>query len=308
MKNSLFKLLLAFSLSLISIVNHIEAQEFEGRCDHCELGCPCGLQPHFELLPACAPLFRPFAADPRQVTYSVGWRFGDQLFNPHTAPVSFGNHVAFFRINNPWGCPGALQLELEGGVWALFEHCDHIAPLDNADYYVGLPLVYCHGSWKHRLRLWHLSSHLGDEFMVEHPQFVRTNPSAEYLDYFLSYEPSPCLRLYGGLGVILRSDETHPCKRFYAEYGGEWRYRWGNICFPCSRIHGRPFFACHFRSYEDNNFDFDGTFVAGYEFTKCAGCYKRLRIFGEYHNGFSVEGQFNRLHTDYFALRLSYGY
>ncbi|GAB4229776.1 MAG: hypothetical protein Tsb0021_07680 [Chlamydiales bacterium] len=270
--------------------------------DCCSNGC------RFELVPRCVPLFRPFAADPRQVTFSVGWRFGDQLFNPHTAPVSYGNHFGVFRLNDPWGYRGALQLEIEGAIWALFEHTDHTAPLVNTDYYVGIPLVYSTGDWKFRLRWWHLSSHIGDEYLLEHPGFDRKNASAEYLDYFISYEPSWCLRLYAGFGAILRSDSSFKCKSFYAEYGGEWRISQWNTYFRQSCLWGRPFVAAHFRTREDNDYDFDGTLAFGYEWEKC-GCWpKRIRLFGEYHNGFSVEGQFSRQYTDYVSLRISYGY
>lgn len=293
---------------LLVVVTPLHGYHDECACDDtCEWDGVHSDNSCIVILPEGPPLFRPFAADPRQVTFSVGWRFGDQLFNPHTAPVSFGNHLSLFRVYNPLGYCGTLQLELEGGLWALFEHTDRIAPLDNADYYIGFPLVYCIDNWKFRLRGWHLSSHIGDEFLQLHPCFDRRNASAEYVDFFVSYEPG-CLRFYGGMGFIVRSDPEFRCKKFYAEYGLETRLdQWGYY-FSTSRLWGRPFAAAHFRTRADNDYGFDGTFTFGYEWTKLCGLQRCIRLFGEYHKGYSVEGQFCRLKTDYFAIRLSYGY
>lgn len=251
--------------------------EFEGFCSPAWIWIPD------------APLFRPFVADPRALSFSIGWRFGDSVFNKNTAPVSFDNHFGVFRLDNPYGTYGTLQLEIEAGVWAVFEHTDRLMPLDNADYAVAVPLVYCTGPWKFRLRAWHMSSHLGDEFMAQHPEITRRNPSAEYLDFFVSYEPTWQLRIYGGIGYVLRSDKVFPCKHFYAEYGIETRLAEWNNCYLGSQLWGRPFVAAHFRTREDNDFRFDGTFVAGYEWARLSGIHRSVRIFGEYHTGFSFE-------------------
>ena len=80
-------------------------------------------------LPEEPPLFRPFIADPRQVTYSVGWRFNDNAATKNVIDVSFGDTFAIYRWCDvgPWH--GELQIDLEGALWAIFDPCYESAPL-----------------------------------------------------------------------------------------------------------------------------------------------------------------------------------
>ncbi len=50
------------------------------------------------------------------------------------------------------------------------------------------------------------------------------------------------------------------------------------------------------------------TYALGYEIGKYCGLYRRLRLFLEYHDGYSVEGQFAHIPTNYFELALTYGF
>lgn len=259
-------------------------------------------------LPESPPLFEPLVADPRQVVYSAGWRFNDKVFSHNVIDVSFGDTCPLYRWCEigPWG--GMMQIELEGAVWAIFEPLDECAPLVNADYYVGFPLTYATDCWSFRLRGYHISSHIGDEFLLVNPAFVRHNPSAEYLDFFASYYMTNDIRLYAGVGWILRQDETFRCSRFFTEEGAELHFSELSFCDRHDRILGEPFFGMNFRWTPDYNGIVDQTYVLGYEFIKTAGLARKLRVFGEFHDGFSVEGQFCRFRTRYFGIRFSYGY
>ena len=141
-------------------------------------------------------LFKPFIADPRQVTYSVGWRFNDDALTKNVIPISFGDNLSIYRwcCVAPWG--GQMQFDIEGALWAVFDPCTESAPLMNADYYVGIPISYAFERLAFRLRFYHISSHIGDEFLLNHPDFDRRNPSAEYLDVYVSYYLTDELRFY----------------------------------------------------------------------------------------------------------------
>lgn len=94
-----------------------------------------------------------------------------------------------------WPYGGDMEFGVEGAVWAVFAPLDESSPLIDADYYVGFPLVYAFDNWQFRLRGYHVSTHLGDEFLLNHPGFDRRNPSAEYLDAWLLlfWRPDPYL-------------------------------------------------------------------------------------------------------------------
>ena len=259
-------------------------------------------------MPEDAPLFRPFMADPRQVTYSAGWRFNDDALTKNIIDVSYGDSFAIYRWLDLGPMHGQLQIDLEGALWAVFNPCYESAPLINADYYVGVPITFSYDAWQFRLRGYHISSHIGDEFLLDHPHFVRKNPSAEYLDFFMSCDLTEEIRIYGGLGWVVAQDPSFKFNPFYSALGAELRLlRWGFLDYK-NVIYGCPIFAMHFRQSGDIKNHIDGTYVLGYEFGKLCGLFRRLRIFAEYHDGYSVEGQFCKKPTHYFSVRTTYGF
>lgn len=259
-------------------------------------------------LPEDPVLFKPLLADPREVCYSVGWRFNDNVLVKNVIDVSFGDIITFYRWMDvgPWN--GQLDLSLEGALWAVFDPLHYSAPLMNADYYVGIPVTYAFGPWAFRLRGYHISSHIGDEFLLNHPRFHRKNPSAEYLDFFASYYLRDDIRFYGGLGWVVAMDESFKIGRFYAEAGAELHMSELGFVDPCSQVYGRPFYGMHFHYQTKHEKHIDQTYVLGYEWGKLCGLQRVLRAFIEYHDGYSVEGQFFAYPTNYFSVRVSYGF
>ena len=73
--------------------------------------------------------------------------------------------------------------------------------------------------WSFRFRLWHLSCHLGDEFLLCNPDFDRRNLSDEGVDLFVSYQFGMPLRVYVGLGYIYDRDDEFPEEPLYVEWG-----------------------------------------------------------------------------------------
>jgi len=260
-------------------------------------------------LPEDPVLFRPFVADPREVDYSAGWRFSDQVLDRNVIDVSYGDTIALYRLCNvgPW--EGQLQFEVEGGLWAVFAPLQETSPLINADYYIGLPITYAFGKWSFRLRGYHISSHIGDEFLLCHPRFHRKNPSAESIDFFASWDATDEIRLYGGGGVVVHQDDTFKCGRVFAEGGMELHLSKLGFVNICQQIYGRPYYGMHFRyQTKQQKNHINQTYVLGYEWGKLCGLQRILRVFFEYHDGYSLEGQFCHFPTNYCSIRVSYGF
>ncbi len=257
-------------------------------------------------LPECPVLFRPFLADPRQITYSAGWRFNDQVLAKNVIDVSFGDYFAIYRWCDIYG--GQLQVEVEGAVWATFDPLDETSPLIDTDYYVGIPITYKHGDWQYRLRGYHVSTHMGDEYLVKHPNFYRRNPSAEFIDLFVSHDLTDEIRYYAGLGVIVHQDESFRTGRVFAEGGAELRFRDWGFTDLSNQLYGEPYYAMHFRWRGDFKHHVDQTYVIGYEIGKLCGLCRKLRFYIMYHDGYSLEGQFQKLPTNYISVRFSYGF
>ena len=227
-------------------------------------------------------------------------------------PISLGDDFPIFRWIDvlPWH--GDLQIGIEAGIWSVFNidvkgyNPQGGTELVNTDFYVGIPITYAVNQWAFRFRIYHISSHLGDEFMVNHPHFQRVNPSYEVIDFFTSYQANDIFRLYIGPGVILHSDRSFPMKHLYLEYGVEARF--GGQKMHYHKLYGTFFAAAHLRHWQRLHYKPDGTYVLGYEWSKLQGVGRKIRIMGEFHHGYSLEGQFFRKHTHYGSIRLAYGF
>lgn len=258
-------------------------------------------------LPADCPIFRPFIADPHQITNSTGWRFNDDPFGKNIIDVSYGNILPFYRWCDVWW-GGDLEVALEGSLWAVFDPLHESAPLIDADYFVGMSVSYGLDKWAFRFRGYHISTHIGDEFLLNHRHFHRKNPSIEALDWFASYQITRDIRLYGGFGWVCCQDDSFRISPWYVVAGTELRFQqMGYTCYS-NRLYGLPFLAMHFRMQRDYKNHVDATYALGYEWGKTCGDCRRFRIFLEYHDGYCAEGQFWKTPSNYFSIRVSYGY
>lgn len=255
-------------------------------------------------LPQNTLLFAPLIADPRQVTNSAGIRFNEKVIGNRVGSAIFGGDFVFLRLFDVSRFHGDLDIGLQGGVFSVFDLDHPEACMVNSDFFVSGVLGFAVHKWSYRLRLWHLSSHLGDEFLLTHPAFPRYNLSDEGIDLFVSYRYTPHIRLYGGVGYIISRDLTFPERPLYCEWGAELR----PFGLRESNLHAQPIFAMHFRCWEEQHFGIDQTYILGMEWAKFQDVGRKVRAFLEYHQGFSKEGQFVREQCNYYGFRLSYGF
>lgn len=262
-------------------------------------------------------IFPPLIADPRQPINSVNYRWNDKVVGKSAVAVSIGDDFPIFRWRNVFHWQGDLQIGIEAGIWAVFNFtdsgCTEIGDwceMVNTDYFVGIPLSYAYDKWSWRMRIYHISSHLGDEFIVDHPDFVccgrRKNPSFEAIDLFASFQASQGIRLYGGPGIVFHSDSSFHMKPFYLQYGGEFRF--GGRKYYYHKLYGTFYVAMNFENWEERNWSLDSTVQTGYEWSKLQGVGRKCRIYISYHSGFSYEGQFFNKRVNYGQVGFSWGF
>jgi hypothetical protein len=265
--------------------------------------------------PQATVLYPPMVADPREVVYSVAYRAGDKVIGQTVAAVSLGDEFPIFRWRDILHWHGDMQIGIQAGIWAVFNysnlpHSDSgdFSELVNTDYLVGIPLSYAFDRWAFRLRIYHISSHLGDEFLVNNPEWLgkRKNPSFEAIDFFTSYQFSKNLRGYFGPGVIVHSDNTFPMKYFYIEYGFELRLFGKKMYYH--KLYGTPFLAVHLENWQVRHWNLDSTFKIGYEWSKMQGIGRKVRLYGDYHQGYSYEGQFFKKRVKYGEIGFAWGF
>jgi hypothetical protein len=162
----------------------------------CGTGIPEGESRGYVPLPR-GDVFCPLVADPKGVRSFVSYLRGNaEEFAQDVGSVGIADVFGLVRFGG--ARPGnGVQLSLNGGVFAQFDLGSHSYDLINADYLIGVPLTVRVNATSARLRVYHQSSHLGDEFLLrsEHPE--RENLSFEALELLLSQDLGP-LRVYGG--------------------------------------------------------------------------------------------------------------
>ncbi len=260
--------------------------------------------------PQTTVLFQPLIADPRETQYYAEYRWGDETLGTHTVGVAYGDTFPIYRWNNVFVFGGALQIGIQAGAWSVFnlgaeDMINDWAQLVNTDYLIGIPLTYSFDNWSFRLRIYHKSDHLGDEFIQDHPDFERLNPSMEAIDFIAQYQITDGLRPYLGPGVIVRDDETFRMDWFYIHYGIEGR-AFGQKFFR-HKLYGTPFIALDFQNWQAVDWRLSFSGMIGYEFSKLQGVGRKFRFYGKYHNGYS-DGQFFKETSDFWAAGFSWGF
>ena len=118
--------------------------------------------------------------------------------------VGLGDSFGLVRFGGPRVGEG-LQFDVVGSIFAQFDLGSVSNDLINADYIIGLPVTYRRGGFSARVRVYHQSSHLGDEYLLRQSAIQRENLSFESLDFVVSQQIGP-LRVYGGGERIFRRE------------------------------------------------------------------------------------------------------
>lgn len=254
-------------------------------------------------------LYAPMIANPMATVNSVAYRWGDRVLGNDTIAVSVASYFPLYRWNNVFVPGGDLQLNIQAGVWSVFNmwvnYPNESAELMNTDYLLAFPISYAFNKWAYRLRLYHVSTHLGDEYMAHNPDIKRVNPSNEAIDFFVSYQATESVRVYLGPGWVIHTDRTYPFDPFYIEYGGDASF-FGYKSYH-HKIYGTFFVAAYWRNWQACQWSLDGTYMAGYEWSKLQGLGKKLRLFVNYHHGYSP-GQFFKERASYGGIGFMWGF
>jgi Protein of unknown function (DUF1207) len=237
-------------------------------------------------------LFKPLIADPRWPHFSAAWQhyFGDPQLKDAVA-VSFGESFAIYRDRLG---PILWELGLQAGVFAIFDMDTPSFDLVNADYMVGLPLSLRYKDLSMQLRVFHQSSHLGDEFLLR-TRTNRINLSYQSVDFKVSYELRSVLRLYAGGGYLFGQDPAS-LDPWSVQYGLELTSPW-----PSRPSRWRPIAAVDIQHHQENNWSTDVSARAGIEIDGVLLTRKLLFLL-EYFNGYSPNGQFYTDRVQYLGL------
>jgi hypothetical protein len=189
---------------------------------------------------------------------------------------------------------------VEGALFAQFNMSTASHDLINADYTIGIPLTYRHDDDSLRFRIYHQSSHLGDEFILSGSAPTRVNLSYEALELIYSREWRGW-RVYGG-GEYLVHKEPSDLKPAIAHWGIEYRHSKPLV------FNGRPLAGIDMKSMQEHKWAVDISAKAGFEFGQPNPGKRRLRVMAEWYKGFDPRGQFYKRKVEYYGLGVSLGF
>jgi hypothetical protein len=260
-------------------------------------------KPDAEWLLNHVPIFPFLKADPRQPRFSLGYRWNDEVVNSNIGMANLGGDLPLWRRQDMLGFD-QIQLAVQGGVWALFDLKANNLDLVNSDWYGGIPLYATKGDWKYRFRIYHISSHLGDEYILDHNITARKNPSYEVIEAAAYYPILPHFNVYGVLGRVMHSDSSFHIHPLYFELGAE--YYWNSINWKSIALKAQPYFAAHVRCWEMHGFEPSTNIALGMAWADKNIERHHITTSLEYFKGHSLEGEFGKKRSDYVYLQLSY--
>jgi len=237
-------------------------------------------------------VFRPLLADPKQPQFFAAWqavRTRTERTSANIGSVGFGENFGFYTSRS--GCNG-WQVGILAGVFSQFNLDAPSSDLINTDFIVGVPLSWRAGNWSSRVRIYHQSSHLGDEFLLGRPGFNRLNLSYEEIEAIVSYDYR-WMRLYAGGGHLVHREPVS-LDRNRVQWGGELRgaaMRSPVLSGELAGLTMTPILGVDCKSLEELHWTVNSNVVGGVEWSR-PGSLRRFRLLVNYYYGYTPYGQF----------------
>lgn len=198
--------------------------------------------------------------------------------------TALGGRVGLLR----YGTVGAVnaqgyQLDLEGAVFARLIPAEPSTMLEGADFRFGLLNTWREDRLAVKWGYYHVSAHLGDEFLIVNPDFDRLNYVRDAAIVGMAYDVINDMQVYGEVANAMGSQ------------GGArpWEFQLGTQYTPASRVttFGSPYFGAN--TYHRQDFSFRGglNLIAGWNwYGDKTG--ERLRVGMQYYRGPSLQYSF----------------
>lgn len=272
----------------------------------CESGHSTGLDcvkketPVDGFLPAHS-LFRPLIADPKWPRFSLAYQ--SYTKNPIYKQGFAPNAGASIPIYRAVGDGSEWELGIQGNISSIFNLDSSSHDLINADYYISLPLTFRTGPWTTMVRVYHQSSHLGDEFLLSAlgRRTTRVNLSYEGLDALLSFNypiDGMEFRLYGGGGYLIHKQPSN-LKPLKLQAGAEY---YAARTFWRGRI--RPVTGLDVKIEQYAGWKPNVSFKTGFQFENSVLRGNKVQLMLEAYSGKWMNGQFFNIRVKYLGLGL----
>jgi Protein of unknown function (DUF1207) len=242
-------------------------------------------------------LFRPLIADPKEPqTFVTIAQVDAENDNFTAALVGIGGTFGLLRWPSSKSADRGWQLNFFASAFSQFNLDTSSDDLINTDYLVGVSSVYRRGRFSTRLRLFHQSSHLGDEFILGGTAPERIDLSVEATDATFAYDWGNW-RGYAGAAYLFDvspSDLEKGGLQAGFDYVGRTR----------RLLKGRLVAGLHLQSFQERNWTPGTSLQVGLKYGRPWPGTRGIRIMLEAYNGFVPYGQFFGGDVNYYGIGL----
>lgn len=240
-------------------------------------------------------MFHSYLAGTKEPRFASKWVYvpgQDWLWD-----TTLGGRVGILRYGTQDALrPQGFQADIEGAAFPRLT-ADELRELVSADFRFGIPLTYRSDPWEYKFAYYHLSSHLGDEYMLRRPSVdfsrVRINYTRDALVLATAYWPNEDIRMYAEAGWA------------FHQGGGSkpWEFQFGitySTSLPTGFV-GSPFLAVNAHLHQELGFGGNLCVQTGWQWRGMTG--RLFRVGAHYYNGKSDQYEF----LDLFEEQIGFG-
>lgn len=245
-------------------------------------------------------LFQPLLTDPKEPRFFAGYRYYERPVGVvHVGIIGFGETFPLFRWVGDCAADG-LQLDIAGGSVARFQLDDAINDLIDADYGVSLPLSWRRGNWSLRTRIYHESSHLGENELFQPNPPEHKKRSYAGVDLIASYDREKW-RIYYGVEHLFSHVPTFEPLGLHvgAEYYGPHHLFGGTA---------RWIAGLDVKAWEEYDFAPDFSLKTGLSFGGRQTMQHHMQLLLEWYDGHANEGIFYDDEIRYLGVGVYFGF
>jgi hypothetical protein len=170
--------------------------------------------------------------------------------------VDIGGRVSVLRKGTVGPNAEGVELQVYGSALARLS-MERQSDVEATDYVFGVPIVWRRGPTAVRFGYDHVSSHIGDEYLIRNPHFERINYVRDAMAFAVMHNITEAVDVYGEANY-----------GFHVSGGAErWHFQFGAEYQPCAPpgFRGAPVVAVNTLLRQE--FDYEGSFgaVAGWQ-------------------------------------------
>ncbi|MDO5581770.1 MAG: DUF1207 domain-containing protein, partial [Planctomycetia bacterium] len=199
--------------------------------------------------------------------------------------ITLGGRVPIIRYGSGNAVqPEGFQIDLEGAALLRLDF-EKQRDLAATDYRAGIPLTYGTKHWQYKLAYYHISSHLGDNYIQDRYRIPPVNYVRDEILFGIAWRPINSVRLYGEAGWAFHRGKTTDPWEF--QFGAEYSHPYMQTRNPWK---GSPFAAINAHLFEEIDFKGYLNTQAGWQWRGPTNNLFRIGL--EFFTGYDEQFQF----------------